>query len=112
MSAWKTRNSVPPHACIDAAKNRHVSLDWLYFGIGSKDWQTPPSKPTSTIAEIDAHLEKLTETQRLRILLDIKEMEEANRQKSKLKEMEEEMRREREALPGEQAQNKPSLQRE
>ncbi|MCP4695777.1 MAG: helix-turn-helix transcriptional regulator [Gammaproteobacteria bacterium] len=60
-----------------------INGTWLLTGKASIRQQASSAIPAT--AEIDAHLEKLTETQRLRILLDIEEMGEANRQKEKLK---------------------------
>jgi hypothetical protein len=41
-SNWRQRNSPPLAICMDIARTRGVSLDWLIFGVGNQ-WMSRPA---------------------------------------------------------------------
>ncbi len=97
ISSWKKRDAVPYKVCVDVAKRENISLNWLLLGDGPMRRQQETGEkyftgPATTIEKINKNVKELSETQRLRILLETEEMKD---QKNKLDKMEEEMKRER-----------------
>ena len=54
ISTWRNRNTIPYHICVDVAKRKKISLDWLLLGRGQmywKDYSPVLDSPTNTIQE-------------------------------------------------------------
>lgn len=45
-SNWRQRNSPPYEVCVDIARNKGISLDWLIFGVGDMRLGVRGTEPT------------------------------------------------------------------
>ena len=58
LSSWKGRDSIPYSICIELARERGISLDWLLAGRGDM-LLALHSDPVSAIHALDAHEQKM-----------------------------------------------------
>lgn len=58
LSSWKGRDSIPYSICIDLARERGVSLDWLLAGRGDM-FLSLHSDPLSATHTLAAHEQKM-----------------------------------------------------
>ena len=66
-NTWKTRNTIPYDLIMGWAERHHVSLDWLFFGIGQPDnyqslhQETPPVETENAVESAQKRIDKINQ---------------------------------------------------
>lgn len=92
ISTWRQRDSTPYSLCVQIAKDKNISLDWLLTGDGEmlkgkqaeQEWGGIEERRGMYKAplKIENMLEGLTERQKMLVLADIEEKKQLNEMKA------------------------------